>query len=98
MKRLILGLFVAAMAITISAFSIVKTNKQSFIPVLVAVSPTQWKILNLLDQAITWDCFEGGFSCKGVLKRNASPDRQGFYDNSEVLSWETYSHYEIIPD
>lgn len=97
MKKILFGIFVATTAIVVSTLTTNATNQQREYETVVLVSANQWMIVDPQEQGMTWDCFNGGTKCRGVLEPHALPNSSGYYDDSDVSSWVTNTHYEAIP-
>lgn len=97
MKKILLGIFVATMAIAVSTLTTSATNQKRDYEIVVPVSATEWMLVDPLEQGNTWDCFSGGTKCIGSLNPQAIPNHNGYYNNADVSSTVTHSHYEVIP-
>lgn len=97
MKKVLCGVFVATMAIVVSTLTTNATSQQRDYETVVPVNDTEWMIVDPLEQGNLWDCFTGGTKCKGALKPNSYPNANGYYDDVDVLSTVTNTHYEEIP-
>lgn len=96
MKKYLFGVAVATMAIAVSTFTTKATNQKRDHEIVVPVNATEWMLVDPLEQGDTWDCFDGGLKCKGALKPNAVPNTNGFYNDSQVDSYISNTHYEEI--
>ncbi len=97
MRKILLGIFVAIMATVVSTVTTNATNQPTDFETVTPVSATEWMIIDHMEQGNTWDCFDGGTKCKGTLKPNSFPNANGYYDDEDVISWVTHTHYETIP-
>ena len=97
MKKILLGIFVAAMAITVSTLTTNATNKKRDFELVVYLGPNQWMPVAWQDEGMTWDCFDGGTKCKGALKPRSTPNINGYYNDVDVISVVSNKHYEPIP-
>lgn len=97
MKKILLGIFVATMAIAVSTLTTNATNKKRDFELVVYLGPNQWMLADWQDEGMTWDCFSGGTKCKGALKPGSSTNMNGYYDDVDVISVISNSHYEPIP-
>lgn len=97
MTKISFGIFVATTAIAVSTLTTSATNQQRDYETVVLVTDTEWMLVDVQDEGMTWDCFSGGTKCKGALKPNSVPNANGFYNDADVHSVVSNTHYEAIP-
>lgn len=84
------------MAIAVSTLNTNATNKKRDNETVVFLGTNQWMLVDYQDEGMTWDCFSGGTKCKGALKPGAVPNVNGYYNDADVFTWISNSHYEPI--
>lgn len=97
MKKISFGILVAIIAVAVSTLTTNATNKKRDYELVVFLGTNQWMPVDWQDEGMTWDCFSGGTKCKGALKPGSSTNENGYYDDVDVLSVITNTHYEPIP-
>lgn len=98
MKKMLFGVSIATMAIVVSTLTTNATNqKKRDYETVVPVNATEWMIVDPLEQGNTWDCFSGGTKCTGSLNPHAVPNSNGYYNDTDVNSLVSFTHYESIP-
>jgi hypothetical protein len=97
MRKISFGIFVAIMAVAVSTLTTNATNKKRDHETVVFLGTNQWMLVDPQDEGMTWDCFSGGTKCRGILEPNAVANAFGYYNDVDVFSWISNSHYEAIP-